>query len=76
MLPVDTQLSIFIHLALVDYNITTEEIKIIKKMGQDNGLNYTQIEALIAYPKSVGDLSFAKRRKIRMPDRLYKTHEN
>ena len=45
-------------------------------MGQDNGLNYTQIEALIAYPKSVGDLSFAKRRKIRMPDRLNKTHEN
>ena len=56
MLPIDTQLSILIHLAQADHNISIEEIEIIKKTGQDNGLNSTQIEALIASPKSIGDL--------------------
>ena len=55
MLPIDTQLSILIHLAQADHNISIEEIEIIKKTGQDNGLNSTQIEALIASPKSIGD---------------------
>ena len=53
MLPIDTQLSILIHLAQADHNISIEEIEIIKKTGQDNGLNSTQIEALIASPKSI-----------------------
>ena len=58
MLPIDTQLSILIHLAQADHNISIEEIEIIKKTGQDNGLNSTQIEALIASPKSIGHLIF------------------
>ncbi|MDG1106859.1 MAG: hypothetical protein P8N26_11940 [Cyclobacteriaceae bacterium] len=56
MLPLDTQLSLLIILAQADHNISTEERETIKKTGQDNSLNSTQIEALIASPKSVGDL--------------------
>jgi len=56
VLPLDTQLSMLIHLAQADHNISTEEIEIIKKTDQDNGLNSTQIEAVIASPKSVEDL--------------------
>ena len=56
MLPIDTQLSRLIHLAQADHNILIEEIDIIKKTGQYNGLNSTKIETLIASPKSIGDL--------------------
>lgn len=56
MLPLDTQLSILIHLAQADHNISKKEIEVIKKKSQYNGLNSTQIEALITFPKSVGDL--------------------
>ena len=56
MLSLDTQLSILIHLARADHSVSPEELNIIKKTGQENGLNTTQIEALIASPKSIGDL--------------------
>ena len=75
MLPLDTQLSILIHLAQADHNVSTEEREIIKKTGQDNGLNFTQKEALIASPRSVGDLyRLPKEKKIRMPDRSHQTY--
>jgi|TARA_B110000046_G_C13001984_1_gene402609 uncharacterized tellurite resistance protein B-like protein len=65
MLPVNTQLSILIHLANADHNVSIEELKIIRNTGQENGLNTTQIEALIASPKSVGDLySLPKEEKL------------
>ncbi|MAJ50148.1 MAG: hypothetical protein CMB82_00830 [Flammeovirgaceae bacterium] len=45
-----------IHLANADQNFSNEELEIIRKTGQENGLNTTQIEKLISSPKSIGNL--------------------
>ncbi len=56
MLPIEDQLSIFVHLSKADKVIHKEERKLIHAVAKRHGLSPDEADAIIQNPNEIGDL--------------------
>lgn len=57
MLPIEDQISIFVHLSKADKVIADEERKLIHAVAKRHGLSPQETDAIIEDPNEIGDLS-------------------
>lgn len=57
MLPIEDQLSIFVHLSKADKVIADEERKLIHAVAKRNGLSPTEADKVIENPNEIGNLA-------------------